>query len=258
MGYTHMSGFSFGSSGGIGGQGGGFNGDRRFSGLPSMGSIGGSIGAIGGGMIKQGLLKLGPKAFPGLFNNKYLGPLANQIWGNLFYSSGDLLAVMERRADPLMNIDWTIGMPFEPEMAEYVEQINFSATAFDSAPYVRAGRTINLASVRNTAPINVIFYGDVNNLAINYIDDWKRRVGNPDGTFNYPTEYRGTISVNIVDQTGQYMGTYLLANCWPVGAYQIDLSSSDVERVRITQDFSCDQVVFVPYGTPKIGPVTRA
>ena len=227
--------------------------------VPGISSIGNSIGTILGGRAKQKLLSLGAKTFPGIFDNKYIGPIANQIWGSLFVSSSANFDEMQARRDPIMNIDWLIRMPpldFD-KINHHVEEISFSATGFDNAPYQRAGRTINLAAGRSTPSFSVTFYLDNEMMAVQYVEAWKNLVGNPDGTFNYPSQYRQTVAVNVVDQAGNYTGTFLLANCFPIGPYQIQLASGSAERQRLVQEFSSDQVLFVPYGaTVAVGDPT--
>lgn len=231
----------------IGGQGGSYKPlSRILSSVPTTGGIGNAIGTIVGGKIKQGLLGLGQKAFPNLFNDKYFGPIANQIWGNLTYSQGDGIDAMMRRRDPIFNIDWTVNMPLDPQINVHVEEISLSSTGIDTTPFQRAGRTINMASMRTTGPLSITFYTDHELNCINYIESWKALVANPDGTFNYPAQYKLTIMVNVVDSAGNYTGSFFCANCFPTGPYQYGAGSANAERVRITQEFSCEAVVFVP------------
>lgn len=234
----------------IGGKGGAASPFKRVLGsFPSTSGLGNAIGTIAGGKIKQGLLGLGAKNLPNIFKDKYFGPLANQIWGNLLYSEGDGIAAMESRRDPLLNIDWVVNMPLDTGINVHVEEINLSATGIDFTPFQRAGRTINMASMRSTAAVSLVFYTDNVLTCVNYLETWKSLVANPDGTFNHPAEYKQTIMVNLVDSSGNYVGSFFCANCFPSGPYQYGASSGNAERIRITQEFSCEAVVFVPQGS---------
>lgn len=215
--------------------------------LPSVSGIGYGIGNEIGGTIKQGVLEFGRKTLDGLFDNKIIGPIANQIFGNLTYSLSDLMAKAEARKDPSFVIDWTIRLPFDEKINDHVEEIDLGLTALDFNPYQRAGRTINYASRKSTQPVRVTYYQDSHHTASRYIQTWRDMTANIDGTFNYPSFYKQDITVNAITPTKEFVGIYLLIGCFPIGNYTINYGSEHAERIRLVQEFAVDHIAFVPF-----------
>lgn len=167
------------------------------------------------------------------------------------------MAKASARPDPLLQIDWYVIMPFGLT-AEYVESVAVPKSNYAASPGVfMAGQRMYFAEAMDTATVSIAFYEDVRMTAHAYINAWKARISNPNGTRNPPAYYKAPITLLAMDVKGNVLGRLVMQGCWPQTESNYDATSGNSERVIVTVEFTCDRVDVEVNGaaisTPSIG-----
>lgn len=165
--------------------------------------------------------------------------------------SQSVLTKMKGRGDPVLSFDWTIELPKIGQTSldpEYVEGADIPFMNFDERRVYRQGKYAKYpGAVINYDDLTLTFYGDVNNKAFSYIQNWVNFVSK-DGDFGRPKGingvggYKQTISIIMKDPYGQEMIRFDYKNCWPKQVAPVKLNSDSSDRVTWEVTFSIEEI----------------
>ena len=88
--------------------------------------------------------------------------------------------------------------------------------------------------------VSVVFKEDNKATVLKGLTAWKERVQNANGTFNYPSAYKRTITIELLDGQNRMHTTYKLLGCFPVGTTMEGYNYTEQDIIIITQEFSVD------------------
>lgn len=145
------------------------------------------------------------------------------------------------RADPHMNVEWTIEMP-DGLGAEYVEEATAVMSEFDLEGVFRGGGKLFYPGIINVSSISLSFYEDQLFTATQYIVGWRDRVGDTGtGLLNYPADYKRHIKIKALDLAGNAIAIFDYGGCWPSKPPTYQFGSRDSERTILQNvEFSVD------------------
>jgi hypothetical protein len=198
-----------------------------------------------GGIVQSGVFNAAQNAA----NNSGLGKALNKLGIPLFQGQfgsgvapGSWLARGLSRPDPLINLDWQIEMPDGLD-ASYVEEIQASMADFAVSEGVfKAGTRQYYVGAEDIGALSITFYEDRLMTATQYLQRWRNRIRNSDGTRNYPSQYKRTIRVWPTDGAGIILGEFVYQGCWPSKIPTIAWTSQGTARIMHQVDFSVDSV----------------
>lgn len=208
-------------------------------------SLGASVGASIGGNILGGQLGLGVSLNSNLGP---LGPILNQVFGNFGYSASDGIDAMRRRGEPAFRIDWSINMPslsFNTDISPYVEDVQFDHMAIEHLTVTRGMRTVGYVGRRDPQPVSLRFFEDAGHTSSMYLAGWRALCHDVHGCAQYPSTYKQTITVNLLDCTQALRCQVLLIGCFPIGQANYHRGSGLSEISSVEQQFNCDHVAFI-------------
>jgi len=225
----------------------------------TTGNIGGRIGTVVGGIIKQDVVKAIGKAQKNLFGNSMIGALIGQVFGDLLTRNGEDLQNMVRRGDPALNFFWTVSMPadlFPPgiDVNQYVEEVDFTMMGLDLHTVNRPERDISYARRRNPPTINITMFEDARSrVATEFLEYWKDRVSDIYGNIaSWPRAAQGSegykkrVAVAVKGSDQAIVGFYVFIGVFPTGGAQYTVGSDSGTRLQVRQQFSVDWVQWFP------------
>ena len=202
-----------------------------------------TVGAVNG-LIGRGLQKASGEI------NNLLGP----VFGSGFNGGNpdSWLSKANARPDPHLSFDWSIVLPFNSSINNYVEEITAPAWQWSGPEAVfRGGQQMYYPERMEVGTLEIVLYEDNKFTASSYIDAWMQRIGNPNtGLLNYPAEYKKNITIIAQDAAQNPIATLVYFNCWPISRGQVSLQSSSSERTRITVSLSTDGMLMNVGSTP--------
>ena len=107
--------------------------------------------------------------------------------------------------------------------------------------FYEGGRNTYFPGLEDLTPFTIVFFQNESSSVQDYIFQWKRKVVNPDGTKNYPREYKKPIRVELLSGRNEVVFEYRLIGCYPTVSEPYSLINTS-ERLRFTQEFSVDRV----------------
>lgn len=123
--------------------------------------------------------------------------------------------------------------------AEEVQGLPFPGV--DRESIYEGGRQTHFPSTELLAPFTISFYQDESSRVQNYFLYWKGKIVNQDGTKNYPSEYKHTIVVKLLDGLNNVVFDYKLLDCFPTQTAPYTLNNTSGRLVWV-QEFSADRV----------------
>ena len=132
--------------------------------------------------------------------------------------------------NPSLQVEEVLGLPF------------FSV---DRDPFYEAGRNTHFPSLEDLPTFTIVFYQDASNRIPSYINGWKRKIVNQDGTKNLPSNYKFPITVHLLNGLNQVTYEIQLLGCFPTQTSGYNLTNES-ENLKLTQEFSVDRVEYGP------------
>ena len=133
---------------------------------------------------------------------------------------------------------------FNPSMqVEEVQGLPFAGV--DREPFYEAGRNTYFPSLEDTSSFSVVFYQDASDKIPSYINEWKRKIVNQDGTKNLPSNYKLPITVQLLNGQNQVTFEIIAVGCFPTLTTGYNLGNQS-ENLKFTQEFSVDRIDYGP------------
>lgn len=214
-------------------------GDKAFGSFGDVGSVFGDslsrgLNSATQGLVTSGIDKLNSKI------GKALGPFGTAFGTG--GASGGWLQKANKRADPHLQIDWTIEMPdgFDSSM---IEEVQAPMADFQvSAGVFRGGQRMYYADVQDISALSLVFYEDNKFTSSQYLQGWYNKIG-VNGTINYPSKYKRTITVRATDVKQKVIAQFTYYGCWPSKLPTNAFHSKGSERTTLSVDFATDGVL---------------
>ncbi len=210
--------------------------------------FGGFDPATPGGRIgNTALTRLEDAASAGIRNvlqgglNKVSSNIGKALGITLPLGQSEWLSRAMSRADPHLNVEWTIEMP-DGLGAEYVEEATATMSEFDIEGVFRGGSKSFYPSIINVSTISLSFYEDQLFTSTQYLRAWRDRIGDTGtGLLNYPEEFKRHIKIKALDLAGNAIAIFDYGGCWPVKMPTYNFGSSDAQRTILQNvEFSVD------------------
>ena len=144
--------------------------------------------------------------------------------------------------EPLFNWNWIAQLPtisgIDPPVAETVD---LPFPHIESNPFYGSGSNTYFPGIEDISAFGITFYVDNDLNAIRYITAWNKLIRNPNGTYNYPSNYKRNIICHLYTRERQLITTYLMKGVFPTTKQPIPFSYEASERVRLSVEFSIDE-----------------
>lgn len=152
------------------------------------------------------------------------------------------LPLLRNRPDPLWEIDWLCVLPGLPP--EYVEDVSWTHPRISEEGVFRNGKQIHLATGVEIPAITVTLYEDRILTAQTWYNAWYLSIfDEASGTYNYPANYKKSISLVVRDVKQNAVGNIQFDGCFPIGSPSIT-HSADGGRVKVQIEISVDSIQF--------------
>lgn len=141
---------------------------------------------------------------------------------------------------------------FHPNFqVEEVQGIPFPSVEREA--FYEAGRNTYFPSIEDIASFSVVFYHDASGNLPEYIQNWKSKIVNLDGTKNLPGYYKYPINIKLLNGLKQEVLNISLKGCFPTQTSGYNLNQQS-ENLKLTQEFSVDRVFMEPIKTSDADP----
>lgn len=153
-------------------------------------------------------------------------------------------------------MDTVIATPDGPTLAsEYVSGCDFQLPGPVGAQPYHVGSTHHYSPLyQETSPVALTFNEDCWMTVTRYLNHWRTLIRNPDGTYNYPTQYKRPIVLKALDPAKKPVMTATLFNCWPMGGVHFSYGSGSSQNMQPQQQFQCDAVL-ITFEATSINPL---
>lgn len=133
--------------------------------------------------------------------------------------------------------------------SDYVEEVQgLPFPNVEREPFYEGGRNTYFPGIEDVGSFTIVFYQDESDRIQNYMFKWKALIVNPDGTKNYPSTYKQSINVRLLDNANRTIFSYRLLGCFPTISSPYNLNNTS-DRIVWAQEFSVDRVEIVPTDT---------
>lgn len=168
-------------------------------------------------------------------------------YGGSMADSPITFADVSQLKDPLLSFKWycetlpsfTKGASLN---AKHVEEVDLPFPNIQQKEGIFAGGTYAYYPGYETiSAFDMTFYEDCKVTALKYLEDWRKRIRNPErGTFYLPRNFKRHMTFVLVDQTNTKVARVTMYNCWPTARGNLALAYTSNERIKIQQNFSTD------------------
>ncbi len=211
-----------------------------------FGNIMGSVSSIGTNAVR-------------LMGNQFIADTLGRIGGSSFRSAVQGLVDygtftnglgqsmdITARADPLMQYNWAIILPFGlPPM--FIEEADIPFEEIEQSAYHQGNRKRYDPGFVSLQTMSVTFYEDSNGTVLNFLKQWKSLV-HSNGYYGRPADYKKTIAVSLNDNNGNPVVIFQFLKCWPLHIGNIAVNS-DNGYVRLQVQFSTEQMDYQVVGS---------
>lgn len=133
--------------------------------------------------------------------------------------------------------------------ASYVESVNFSYDDIQLETVSFQNRYIKFAGRAISPPVTIEFYEDNNSSIQKALYEWRSLVRRSDGTYNYPSKYKKSITI-LIYGFNRSKGTLeenvvsklRLIEAFPTNVNPLRLSYADGNRLVVSQTFEINEV----------------
>jgi hypothetical protein len=137
-----------------------------------------------------------------------------------------------------------IGGSFNPsDQGSYlVEEIGgLPVTSIQQKQFNEGGGVVYFANTVEIETISITFLVRPSSELFNYFQAWRDLIINEDGSRNYPSQYKQSMLVELLDGNNQAHTSYRLLGVWPMQTQALGpLNYGTTDRIRWTQTFSVD------------------
>lgn len=156
---------------------------------------------------------------------------------------------LRKRDDPAVAYRYNliVPVPTGPDRQLNIDPVNIEEVQFQ-LPYhqqdtlVYNSTVIHYAGRLQVPPLTVRFYETFRYQMAEVISVWMSLIRNNEGSLNYGTDYKKTITLYIIDGLNKVTASYNFLGCFPLESSPTQLSYSSSGRVTFTQTFSVDSV----------------
>jgi hypothetical protein len=153
---------------------------------------------------------------------------------------------MDSKLDPLMDFRWVCTeLPLGHDVT-YVEEIELPFPEISPKEGLfGAGTYTYYPAFEDISAFDVTFYEDSKLNTSKWLREWQNLIRRPeDGAYFLPGNYKFDIKVDLLDTTGATIGTLVLKGAWPTSRGSWPLAYGGNDRLKIQQNFSCDNLDF--------------
>jgi len=169
------------------------------------------------------------------------------------------IEVLRSRPEPQRAYKWwmdVIGLEgFNPT---YVEQVSYSYMEITNDPLEYKATQAFTAGIARPGTLSVVFYEDELGTMQLLLQQWRERIRNLDGTYNYPDEYKVDIMLYLTNSMNEIINTVICEGAFPTQGSPIDLAYAKNDRIVLPQAFAVDKIYLdvprpEPQGTVEVG-----
>jgi hypothetical protein len=165
---------------------------------------------------------------------------------NTVSGTSSALDALRSRPDALLSFLWEAELQVKglSLSRDYIEEVSvpFPQITSDNGTF-RAGIMKFYPVSRAVGQVSIKFYEDIRLTVSNFLNQWRAKIFNRNGTVNMPegaNGYKGTLIVNVKDAKGTVVGTFKLTGLFPLNPDPFALQSASSERVIVGCEFSVD------------------
>lgn len=148
--------------------------------------------------------------------------------------------------EPMLSFYW-LCLDLPGHDPRYVESISLPFPSISPKEGLfGAGKYSYYAGFLNVSAFDMVFYEDSKLSTVKWLRKWQERIRNPaTGAFYLPTYYKENLLIELKNTKGESIAQVKLLNVWPTQMSNWDLTYTGGDRIKVQQNFSVDDVVFV-------------
>jgi len=157
-----------------------------------------------------------------------------------------LQARMDASLDPLLDFRWVCTkLPLGHDVT-YVEEVDLPFPELSPKEGLfGAGTYTYYPAFEDMSAFDITFYEDSKLNTSKWLSEWTGKIRRrSDGAYFLPDNYKFDITVDLLDTTGAVVGTAVLKGVWPTSRGNWALTYSGGDRLKVQQNFSCDDMEF--------------
>lgn len=137
-------------------------------------------------------------------------------------------------------IAYIVGAENYPAL--YIESVGFSPIDIP-ATAVPIESSVKWYPGRYTSPpVGITFYEDADFTTTRFLKEWRSLIIHYDNTYGYPSEYKRTIEVFLLDDQKYPKLQVRLIGAWPSNAQPYQMGYDQTDRLRVSQTFAVDRI----------------
>lgn len=138
-----------------------------------------------------------------------------------------------------------VGIDIPPES---VVSASFQLPSFEIESVRKGYKRHNYPGDVKVNDLSIDFYETENASIFAEMAKWKSMMINPDGTYNYPDQYKKNIEVHLLTSYSIVNMAFKFVGCFPVDSAGVSLSYDSSNSLVYKYRFSCDDIQFGPGG----------
>lgn len=149
------------------------------------------------------------------------------------------------RVDPQKAYKWVAQFPVDfGSLSDplNVERFSIPLPNYNAEPSYSAGANVYYPSNRDIEGFSATLYLSEDAGVLEDIMRWKSLIQNPDGTFNYPDEYKFPVTALLLSGDNVEVARFQYNGVFPTQTQTPELDYATSERVLMAQSFSADEV----------------
>lgn len=204
-----------------------------------MSILSGLLGGLTQGMWSDAQRLLQDRLVAGVFNS-----VTNSIFQETVYDAVtqvNWLNKIQERGDPMLNIHWSVVMPFGlPPM--YIEEASIPIfETVDTNPVQFGNRKRIDPGFVSVDNLELTFTDSTSGVVMAFLQQWRSLVEYM-GYYGRPADYKKTITVLLHDSKGTVVMVFTFGNCWPISAGNLSLVSGSADAVKYPVQFSVERM----------------
>lgn len=150
------------------------------------------------------------------------------------------------RPDPLINVEWKVLVQFSGlnvDISDYIEDVVLPSIKVDNKQIFRQGTYVYAAKTESVGSITLKVYETSDLIGYRFFRYWKNKVRDPQGNYNPPDQYKGTVVLYPLAPDKSYTAMFEARGCFPISLPSHSFSSGQPERIITEVELSCDRLV---------------